>query len=111
MARGMYWHNVGWATRGGRFARETHRWQFGGMHDAYRRASEDFEAVAAMAPDWAAPHAMLVNIHMAEGENDASEAAFRAGVAADPTDAWPYRFRLHAASPWWSARNRAEEAR
>lgn len=108
MARGMYWRNVGWATRGGRFWNDTHRWQKGGMRDAFNKAVEDFEAAAEMASDWAAPHAILVEIYMAWGERRLMEEAFRSGISADPTDPLPYRYRLHAASPWWSAKTRAD---
>ncbi len=108
MARGMYWKSVGWATRGGQSARDTHRWQFGWMYGAFGKAIADFKAVARMARDWAAPHAMLVEIHMAEGDHLSMELAFHAGVAADPADPSPYRYRLHAASPWWSADGRQD---
>lgn len=110
MARGAYWRNVGWSERGGRYAFSQGSKGRRAARETFGKAVADLKAAAELAPDWAAPQAYIVNLEMARGEFHQMHAAFLAGVEADPAERLSYRYRLHAAQPWWSSGN-AERAR
>lgn len=49
-ARGAHWNGVGWARRGGKWAKDTPASDFASMDDAFRKALVDLDAAIAMKP-------------------------------------------------------------
>lgn len=67
LARASYFYNLGWKSRGGKWANDTSDKQIEGMKSYFSKAKQDIEQVLKIKPDHIVPYYFLINIYKASG--------------------------------------------
>ncbi|MDF2694684.1 MAG: hypothetical protein K0S65_3067, partial [Labilithrix sp.] len=85
LARGTHWASVGWARRGGRWAKDTPSEDFVAMRHAFELARPDLEKSVALRPKLVAAQRRLIYIGRAGGDGALAEGAISSALAACPS--------------------------
>lgn len=100
-ARGMYYFNLGWLARQGRYARDTRKEQFQRMRAYFKKARADFRAAIKVRPRFGFAYARLYEMAVADGTGELRDAILSQGFAADPGSPPLYRARMWSLQPNW----------
>ena len=101
LARGHYYYNKAWESRGHKFAAETSSEQFRGMRLFFQKASKDIDAALAINPRLLTAYIIRIGIHNAEGEKNEEEAVFNKGRSFFPSSFLLYKTMLWSRLPRW----------
>ena len=77
LARASYFYNLGWKSRGGKWASETTDKQHEGMRSYFTKAKQDIEQALRIEPDHIVPHYFLINIYKALGDKSEIKAIIK----------------------------------
>ena len=108
LARGIYYRNLGWITRGYRYASRTVPERFRGMRQYFALAKKDLEKAVHLNPHSATGYSLLINLAMAQGQREDIEQIFVEGLRFNPQSyaiRWKYLFSL---LPWYSGLSKEE---
>ena len=101
MARAVYNAHLGWINRGTALARNTPEQRFEIMRNRFSAAWSDLSAVLALEPEHGNAYGLLIQISMALGGTESTDALARAGLQADPRSFVIRRRYLFSLTPWW----------
>ncbi len=102
LARGMYYWNIGWKTRGGEYAAETPNERFREMKPYFSLAWQDLLMATRQKPQSGIPHAFLMSIAMSLGDKKGVNQYTQTGLDADPRSFVVRWKHLWSLTPWWS---------
>ena len=91
LARASYYFAKGYESRGYKFAKDTSREQFEGMHFFFGQALSDIQAALSLQSDLMPAYALLISIHSASGDKSDKAAVIRRAV-----QLFPRSFVIHA---------------
>ena len=103
LARGIYYWNRGWKSRGFAFFSDTPNERVLGMKENFALAWKDFKLASSFKKHSGIPYALLINIAMALGDRNGTTQYTLKGLQADPNSfaiRWKY---LYSQTPWWSS--------
>jgi tetratricopeptide (TPR) repeat protein len=100
LARGMYRTRMGWASRGGKFARATKRSQLTKMSEWFAAAKTDFNLSMNIAPTLVETYCYLIEIDMTEGHKHTRE-LYEQALKINPNSFIAREFYLHSQLPRW----------
>jgi tetratricopeptide (TPR) repeat protein len=109
-ARAEYYHGLGWACRGTRWASETSAEQFAGMESFFKRAEEDARDALEIEPRLLVAYEMLLDIARTRGETYSASLIMDHAVKLCP---YSYRIRywfMMNLTPRWGGTHEAMEA-
>jgi len=101
VARGAYFYQRAWSSRGGRFAAETAGERLGAMQRLFERAERDFQEALRLSPRPQLGHRYLIGIAMARGDAAAARRWYEDALGADPENYASRRGYLNALRPEW----------
>jgi len=101
LARAEYYCYRGWESRGHKYASETSREQFSGMHAFFQKALKDADAALAINPRFLNAHLIRLNIHNADGADHQEDAAFEEARQYFPASFLLYNAMVAAKLPRW----------
>lgn len=101
LARGVYWHQRAWTSRGGRFSADTPKVRMEAMRRAFEQAAADLKASLVLGAQPQLSHRYLVVTAMARGDKSGAHDAYLAGLKADPQNYASRRAYLNALRPEW----------
>lgn len=104
LARGIYYWNRGWKSRGGEFFSETPNERVLGMKENFALAWKDFNLASGQKKHSGIPYVFIINIAMALGDREGINQNTLKGLQADPNSfavRWKY---LYSQTPWWGSR-------
>ncbi len=110
LARGVYYWNRGWISRGYAFFSETPNERVLGMKENFAVAWKDFKRASSFKKHSGIPYALLTNIAMALGDRNGTIQYTLKGLQADPNSfaiRWKY---LYSQTPWWGGGGTLEES-
>lgn len=110
LARAEYYHGLGWASRGTRWARETTAQQFAGMELFFKRAEEDLREALQIEPRLLVAYEILLDMARTRGEEYPASLIMEQAVRL-----CPYSFRIRYwfmmnLAPRWGGSHEAMEA-
>ena len=103
LARGIYYWNRGWKSRGGAFFSNTPNERVLGMKENFAAAWKDFNLASGQKNHSGIPYAFIINIAMALGDREGINQFTHKGLQADPNSfavRWKY---LYSQTPWWGS--------
>ncbi len=108
LARGIYYCNLGWTTRGARFISETPQDRVRGMKQYFALARKDLEEAIRIKPNLGIAYKYMISIAMSRGDRQGLEQYTFQGLEANPRSfviRWQY---LYSLLPWWSGLSNEE---
>lgn len=101
LARAAYWVNTGFLWRGERWSRETSRFEFDRMAEAFARARADLRQALSLSPGLVQARTLSIVAAIAEGDRASAGRALREALALCPTCYQPRAVWLWALRPEW----------
>lgn len=101
LARASYFYNLGWESRGHKWAGETSNEQMEGMKRYFSKASKDIEQVLKIKADHVVSYYFLINIYKAVGGHDEVTAIVSKALEKCPTSFIIRSAYLLAITPRW----------
>ena len=111
LARGVYYWNLGWLTRGSQYSSKTPEERFTSMRNFFALAWKDLWIGIHQKPDSAIPYRFILSITMTLGDREGLNDYLHEGLQADPRSfivRWQY---LYSLTPWWSGMSKNESLR
>jgi len=108
LARGIYYRNLGWITRGYRYISKTRQERIAGMKYYFEKARKDLIEAIRIKPNSAIAYSLLINIAMVRGDRDVIEQYMGQGLRENPRSfaiRWKY---LSTLLPLWSGLSNEE---
>lgn len=101
LARGIYFWNRGWITRGYAFFSETPKEGISGMKENFEIAYQDLNIASRQKSHSGIPYAYIISMAMALGDQKGINQYIFDGLRADPRS-FSIRWRfLYSQTPWW----------
>ena len=101
LARGIYYKNLGWNSRGTRYAEDTSDERFAEMYDYFSRAITDLNLAIRMHRKLSIAYGALINIAMVSSDLIDKDGTLEAGLRAVPTSISIRHQYLESLVPWW----------
>lgn len=101
LARGIYYHNLGWNSRGTRIAKDTSDERFAEMHDYFSRAVEDLSLAVQLHKELSIAYSHLIDIGKVSSRLIDKDRTLDAGLSAVPTSISIRSKYLQSLVPWW----------
>lgn len=101
LARGIYYHNLGWNSRGTRFVKDTSDERFAEMHDYFSRAVEDLSLAVQLHKKLSIAYSLLIDIGKVSSRLIDKDRILDAGLSAVPTSISIRSEYLKSLVPWW----------
>lgn len=101
LARGIYYVNLGFLSRGGKFRSETPEDRFAGMREYFESAAVDLEKTLALNPRLTVGYRHLMRISMASGLKETTKALFDKALAVDLASYAAWNGYLFTLQPKW----------
>lgn len=101
IARGLFYMNLGWISRGYAWAQKTADVRFAVMRNYVGLARSDFTAALEINSRFGLAYGSLIQIAMMLGESDEADFLVRKGLEADPRSFVIRRRYLFSLVPWW----------
>lgn len=109
LARGVYWYQRAWSSRGGRYAAQTANLRLKAMERYFELADLDLRASLALSPRPQLSHRYLIGSAMSRGDRKQIQGSFEASLRADPENYASRRAFLNALRPQWGGSINAME--
>ena len=101
LARGIYYHNLGWNSRGTRYVGDTSEERFAEMDDYFSRVIADLKLAIRMHKKLSIAYGVLINISKVSSDLIDKDRTLEAGLRAVPNSI-SIRFKyLESLVPWW----------
>ncbi|MCL6613893.1 MAG: tetratricopeptide repeat protein [Firmicutes bacterium] len=110
LARAFYYYNMGWESRGYKWAKDTNPQQFQLMENYFNQALSDLEFVLKTYPRSLVLYDLLIGMSMALGERETMDWACRKALAIYPHSFLIRADYIHALKPRWLGSYREMEA-
>ena len=110
LARANYYYNMGWESRGYKWAKDTTGEQFQRMEDYFAKTLTDVEFVLKSYPRSMVTYDILIGLNMAISEQKGMEWACRKALEIYPHSFLIRADYIHALKPRWGGSYRAMEA-
>lgn len=101
LARGIYYHQLGWAMRGSAYANKTAPRRFQNMQHCFDKAVEDLEASLTLTAKPVFSYSFLIAIAMAEGDRKEENRLLDHAVELDLENLSARRQFMQALNPQW----------
>lgn len=102
LARGMYFWNLGWKTRGFEYATETPNERIQGMKEYFSLGWQDLHMATRQKPKSGIPYAFIISIAMSLGDKKGVNHYTQKGLETDPRSFVVRWKHLWSLTPWWS---------
>ena len=101
LARGMYYENLGWISRGAMLAKDTSDARFEKMRKYFQLAITDFARAVEINNKMSVAYANLIDIAMASSGRRMIEVLLQAGLRAVPNSVIIRYSYINTLQPWW----------
>ena len=101
LARGVYYWNLGWLSRGGDYVRNTLNLRFAEMRNYFSLAVPDLRLAIRLNPKLSVAHGFLISLGKISGAGVSAKRALEAGLRSVPRSAVIRARYLLALLPWW----------
>lgn len=101
LARGAYFHRLGWLSRGARFIGQTDPAQISGMQDYFSKATKDILEAVAMNPRSSIAYGYLLSMGTADGARAMNEKILAEALKNNPHSFTVRRRYMHSLTPKW----------
>jgi len=103
LARGVYFWNIGWKTRGGRYMSKTPEERVQGMKEHFVFAWKDLKETTQKKEHSGIPYKFLIDIAMSLGDDEGVDQYTKYGLQANPQSFAVRWQHLYSLTPWWSS--------
>lgn len=101
MARGMYYYNIGWLSRGSKYIDKTMTTQIKEMNKFFTKAKNDIHAALQINPKIIVGYGYLINIGMALGEREFIDNTLNTALKINPHSFVVRRYYIFSLIPKW----------
>ncbi len=101
LARGAYYHHLGWLSRGAKYIDKTSSTQISGMQHNFAKATEDILAAVTMNPKLSVGYGYLINMGKAEGTRAVNEKLLAEALMTNPYSFTVRERYMHSLTPKW----------
>ncbi len=101
LARGCYYYNMGWESRGHKWANETEKEQFARMENYFSLAVADLNVALAIAPKLLVAYRFLIGISTANGERAQIAPLYEKAMEITPYSFYIHTSVMNALLPRW----------
>ena len=103
LARGVYYWNIGWKARGGRYMSDTPTHRVRGMKEYFALAWQDLHIASRQKPHSGVLYRFLISIAMSLGDHEGVDQYTENGLQADPGSFAVRWQHLYSLTPWWGS--------
>jgi tetratricopeptide (TPR) repeat protein len=101
MARGMYYYNIGWLSRGSKYIDKTMITQIKEMEKFFAKAKDDIHAALQINPKIVVGYGYLINLGMALGEREFIDNTLNTALKINPHSFVVRRYYIFSLIPKW----------